>query len=222
MQHTPTVFIAIDGIDGVGKSTQLKSLSNLLRERGMEHLVTRDPGSSEIGRRLRELLLDSELTMHRRTEAMLFMASRCEMVETIIRPALRDGRSVLCDRFLLANVVYQSVATDGPADGPGVSPETGVSPKTLWTLGHLANDQIRPDLTILLDMPATEALRRLDRPADRMEKRGAGYMERVRQAYLEQLPNASDRTVVIRADQAPKQVENEITAAVTRFLDQPD
>jgi dTMP kinase len=97
-----------------------------------------------------------------------------------------------------------------------------VSPKTLWTLGHLANDQIRPDLTILLDMPATEALRRLDRPADRMEKRGAGYMERVRQAYLEQLPNASDRTVVIRADQAPKQVENEITAAVTRFLDQPD
>ncbi len=122
-------------------------------------LCVRDPGTTPIGDQLRELLLGSGLHMHRRTEAMLFMASRCEMIETTIRPALAAGKTVISDRFLLANVVYQSIGGDVSAD-------------LLWQLGQLANDGIEPDLTILLDMPASAAIKRIDRPADRMEQRG--------------------------------------------------
>ncbi len=201
-------FIAVDGIDGVGKSTQIQGLERLMRELGIEFMTTRDPGSSEIGRRLRALLLESRLTMHRRTEAMLFMASRCEMVETMIRPTLASGTSVISDRFLLANVVYQSVS-----EGP-----TAVSPDLLWQMGDLANGGLRPDLTLLLDMPAEQALRRIEGPADRMESRGVEYMESVRQAFLTELPRASRFTAVIDAARSPEEVQAEIRKAVENYL----
>ena len=135
------MFITLDGIDGVGKSTQIKRLLGYFEEIGEETLLVRDPGTTRIGGKLRELLLESDLELHRRTEAMLVMASRCEMVETILLPAIADGKTVISDRFLLANVVYQSVG--------GV-----VQPDLLWKMGRLANGGLMPDLTILLDMPA--------------------------------------------------------------------
>lgn len=201
-------FITVDGIDGVGKSTQIRRLEALLADHELDCLVTRDPGSSEIGARLRALLLESDLEMHRRTEAMLFMASRCEMVEMTIRPTLQSGKSVISDRFLLANVVYQSVGQQG----------SGVDPETLWQLGELANGGLRPDLTLLLDMPAESAMNRIDRPADRMESRGVDYMESVRQAFLNQLPRSSAFTAVINADQDPDSVFAEIKQVVERYL----
>ncbi|MCA9138896.1 MAG: dTMP kinase [Planctomycetales bacterium] len=201
-------FFAVDGIDGVGKSTQIRRLAELLNGLGIECVTTRDPGSTEIGRRLRELLLESSLTMHRRTEAMLFMASRCEMIETTIKPTLDSGTSIISDRFLLANVVYQSVCDGGNA----------VPPETLWRMGELANDGLRPDLTILLDMPAERAMGRIDRPADRMESRGIAYMESVRQSYLAQLHHASNTTAVINADQTADEVHRDIRSAVENYL----
>ncbi|QDV44302.1 Thymidylate kinase [Stieleria neptunia] len=208
MPPKPGHFIAVDGIDGVGKSTQIQGLERLMGELDLEFLTTRDPGSSEIGRRLRTLLLESRLTMHRRTEAMLFMASRCEMVETTIRPTLASGTSVISDRFLLANVVYQSVC-----EGP-----TEVSPDLLWQMGDLANGGLRPDLTLLLDMPAEQAMRRIEGPTDRMESRGAEYMESVRQSFLTELPRASRFTAVIDAAGSPEQVQAEIRKAVENYL----
>ncbi len=95
-----------------------------------------DPGSTKVGSKLRALLLESDLDLHRRTEAMLFMASRCEMIETTIRPALRSGTSVISDRFLLANVVYQSIGGE-------------VSAEQLWQMGRWANNGLQPDLTTL-------------------------------------------------------------------------
>ncbi|MCP4889481.1 MAG: dTMP kinase, partial [Planctomycetaceae bacterium] len=169
------LLITLDGIDGVGKSTQIKRLTEHLQSQGREVLAVRDPGSTPIGMRLRQLLLESDLEMHRRTEAMLFMASRCEMVETTIQPALAAGQTVISDRFLLANVVYQSVG--GKA-----------SPELLWKLGRLANGGLTPTITLLLDMPAAESMNRFDGPADRMEKRGEDYLEAVRQAFLKELP----------------------------------
>ncbi|KAA5543263.1 dTMP kinase [Roseiconus nitratireducens] len=204
------VFISVDGIDGVGKSTQIAALTDWLTAAGYAPVLTRDPGSSQIGLKLRSLLLDGRLQMHRRTEAMLFMASRCEMVETTIRPALAEGHCVISDRFLLANVVYQSIASDG----------SGVPPDLLWQLGDLANGGLRPDLTLLLDMPAAESLRRIDRPADRMESRGIEYMEAVRQAFLQQLPRASDATAVIAAEQPVERVTQAVREAVQSFLQQ--
>jgi dTMP kinase len=146
-------------------------------------------------------LLDSDLTMHRRTEAMLFMASRCEMIETTIRPALAAGKTVVSDRFLLANVVYQSIGGD-------------VDPEVLWKMGDLANAGLRPDLTLLLDMPATESMKRIKGPVDRMEARGVDYLESVRQAFLRELPQVGSRTAVIDASQSADQVTQAMLAVV--------
>jgi dTMP kinase len=199
-------FITLDGIDGVGKSMQIDRLTAHLRDLGHEVLQVRDPGSTAIGMKLRELLLDSDLHLHRRTEAMLFMASRCEMIEETIRPALEAGKTVISDRFLLANVVSQSIGGD-------------VSDQRLWEMGRWANDGLAPDLTLLLDMPAAAAMQRLDRPADRMERRGIEYMESVRQAFLKQLPLSSESTSVINADQTPDNVANDVIQAVDAFLE---
>jgi dTMP kinase len=194
-------FISLDGIDGVGKTTQIQRLATLLVDRGHDVLTVRDPGSTPIGHRLRDLLLDTELEIHRRTEAMLFMAARCEMIETVIRPALAAGKTVISDRFLLANVVYQSIGGQ-------------VSAETLWQLGRLATGGVEPELTILLDMPARAAMSRIDRPSDRMEKRGEEYLESVRQAFLAELPRSSPATVIINADQDTNAVAAEIASSV--------
>lgn len=198
-------LLTLDGIDGVGKSTQLDRLRQHLLGQGHGVLSVRDPGSTEIGLKLRSLLLDSDLRLHRRTEAMLFMASRCEMVETVIGPALASDRVVLSDRFLLANVVYQSVGGE-------------VSPDTLWRLGELANGGLRPGLTILLDMPAEAAMKRINRPADRMESRGIEYLEAVRQAFLAELPRAADTTHIVDADRPPDEVAAEVITLTDAFL----
>ncbi len=199
------MFITLDGIDGVGKSTQIERLISYLEQRGHETLLVRDPGTTEIGARLRQILLESDLELHRRTEAMLFMASRCEMVETILRPALADGKTVVSDRFLLANVVYQSVGGK-------------VSPDLLWQMGRLANGGVVPDLTILLDMPAQRSMERIGNETDRMESRGVDYMEAVRQGFLEQLPQSSQSTAIIDADQSPEDVSRELLASVAKVL----
>ncbi|QDT12042.1 dTMP kinase [Planctomycetes bacterium K23_9] len=198
-------FITLDGIDGVGKSTQIEQLCSHLTQHGHDVLSVRDPGSTDIGAKLRTILLDSDVKIHRRTEAMLFMASRCEMIETIIRPALAAGKTVISDRFLLANVVYQSIGGD-------------VQPSQLWELGNLANAGLKPDLTLLLDMPAHESIQRIQGPADRMEARGVDYLESVRQAFLEQLPHASHQTAIIDASQEPAQVTKAMLTAVDRVL----
>ena len=199
------MFITLDGIDGVGKSTQIERLISYLEQQGHETLLVRDPGTTEIGARLRQILLESDLELHRRTEAMLFMASRCEMVETILRPALADGKTVVSDRFLLANVVYQSVGGK-------------VSPDLLWQMGRLANSGVVPDLTILLDMPAQRSMERIGNETDRMESRGVDYMEAVRQGFLEQLPQSSQSTAIIDADQSPEDVSRELLASVAKVL----
>ena len=198
-------FISFDGIDGVGKSTQIAKLIDHLSELGSDVVSVRDPGSTRVGARLREILLESDLSMHRRTEAMLFMASRSEMIETTVRPALDAGKTVVSDRYLLATVVYQSVGGDVPAD-------------ELWEMGLWAAGGVRPNVTILLDMPAAQSVQRLDGPADRMESRGVDYLESVRQTFLDQLPKSADHAFVINADQSPDAVTSDVLAAVSKVL----
>ena len=204
--NTAPLFIAVDGIDGVGKSTQMNRLKEYLEIHVGEVLMVRDPGSTLLGSKLRELLLESDLEMHRRSEAMLFMASRCEMVETVIKPALQRGVTVISDRFLLANVVYQSIGGEVTSD-------------ELWELGLLANGNLKPDLTLLFDMPAAEAARRRKDPADRMESRGVDYMESVRQAFLRELPKSSSEVTVIDAGQTPDEVTEQMLGQITNLLD---
>lgn len=199
------MLITLDGIDGGGKSTQLARLSEYLRQAGTQVLAVRDPGGTPTGEAIRGLLLDSQLSMHRRCEALLFMAARCELVQSKIRPALEAGQVVLSDRFLLANVVYQSVGGALAAD-------------ELWDIGDWANGGLRPDLTLLLDLPAEEALARIDRPADRMESRGLAYLQAVREAFLQQLPRSARHTAVIDASQAPDQVHEQIVRTIGDWI----
>jgi dTMP kinase len=205
LKHRPA-FITLDGIDGVGKSTQIDRLTSHLQSLGHDVLQVHEPGITAIATKHRQLLMDSDLQLHRRTEAMLFMASRCEMIEKTIRPALAAGNTVISDRFLLANVVYQSIGG-------------GESAEQLWEMGGWANDGLSPDLTLLLDMPAASAMERLKRPADRMERRGVEYLESVRQAFLRQLPRSSESTAVINADQALEDVTTEVLRTVDSFLE---
>lgn len=204
-----SLFVSLDGIDGVGKSTQVDRLSKYLRGQKHEVLQVQDPGSTKVGSKLRALLLESDLELHRRTEAMLFMASRCEMIESTIRPALRSGTSVISDRFLLANVVYQSIGGE-------------VSAEQLWQMGRWANNGLQPDLTLLLDMPVDSAIARFEGPADRMERRGPDYLESVRQAFLRELPHSGPSTAVINANRSPEAVWQDVKQAVDELMDKQD
>src|SRR5262245_44004626 len=150
------VFLSLDGIDGAGKSTQARLLAAWLRGRGLDVVECADPGGTAVGRELRELLLHRRHELALPCEALLFMASRAQLVAEVIRPALEGGKVVLSDRFLLANVVYQ-----GHAGGLDVG--------LLWEAGRLSTGGLEPDLTLVLDLPPEEAAARRGRPADRVE-----------------------------------------------------
>ena len=172
----PGFFLVLDGPDGGGKTTQAARLADWLRERGFDVVTCRDPGGTALGDRLRSILLDRDtIAVSMRSEMLLFMASRAQLVEEVIRPALEAGRVVVCDRFMLANIVYQ-----GHAGGLGVrrvAPDRpGWPPASLF-----------PDLTLILDVPPECARARVGPARDRMEDRPAEYHGRVREGFLARL-----------------------------------
>jgi dTMP kinase len=144
------MFFSFDGIDGAGKSTQMELFCAWLAERGERVIKCRDPGSTPLGEAIRSLLLDRrDLAINRRAEAFLYMAARAQLVEQTIRPALERDETVVCDRFLLANVVYQGHAG-------------GLDPDELWRIGEMATGGLEPDLTFVLDISPEAAARRLN------------------------------------------------------------
>jgi dTMP kinase len=200
------MFISFDGVDGAGKSTQIRLLADWLTAQGKTVVTCRDPGSTPLGERLRSILLDHHDTpIHRRAEMLLFMAARAQLVEEVIRPALGAGQWVLSDRFLLANVVYQAHAG-------------GLAVEDVWQVGNVAIDGIRPAKTILLDMPAAEAAKRINRASDRMEAQGLEYLDRVRHGFLTEATQRPDQIVVIAADREPAAVHADVVAAVEALI----
>ncbi|MCE5268776.1 MAG: dTMP kinase [Planctomycetaceae bacterium] len=199
------MFLSIDGGDGTGKSTQLELLAAWLRAQGHEVLTCRDPGSTPLGEAVRHLLLDRhDLSIHRRSEMLLYMAARTQMVEELIRPALQSGKSVISDRYLLANVVYQGHAG-------------GLDPTMLWEVGGIATGGLTPDLTIVLDVPAEVAAARLTRPLDRMEQQGSEFHARVRQGFLTEAARSPDRIVVVDASGPVEEVQGNIRSVVKNW-----
>lgn len=179
------MFFSIDGGDGAGKSTQAELLREWLRCEGHDVVACRDPGSTRLGEAVRGILLDRhDLDIHRRSEMFLYMAARTQMVEEVIRPALEQGKTVVSDRFLLANVCYQGYGG-------------GLDVATLWEVGRVATDGILPDLTIVLDLPSLTAAGRIDRPLDRMEQQGEAFHARVREGFLAEAARRPDRIVVV-------------------------
>lgn len=201
------MFVSLDGVDGGGKSTQIALLVEWLRDRGLDVVACRDPGSTPLGNEIRRLLLDShETPLARRAEALLYMAARAQLVDEVIRPALAADKTVVCDRFLLANVVYQGHAGDLPVEW-------------LWRIGEFATGGLAPDLSIVFDLPVDMALARLNRPLDRLESRGAVYLERVRQGFLSEAARSNGRVQVIAADQPTASVQANVRRTIaTRFF----
>ncbi|MAT71019.1 MAG: dTMP kinase [Planctomycetaceae bacterium] len=201
------MFFSFDGIDGGGKSTQLELFGEWLRQRGVEPIVCRDPGSTPLGERVREILLDSgdETPIAARSEMLLYMAARAQLVEEVIRPALAAGRTVVSDRYLLANVVYQGHAG-------------GLAVEAVRAVGAVATDGVTPDCTFLLDLDPAAAHGRLDRELDRMERRGDDYRQRLREGFLTEARHMGAGVHVIDAARTIDQVHAEITTIAARIL----
>jgi len=200
-------FISLDGIDGCGKSTQVGLLTDWLCEQGRSVVTCRDPGGTPLGDRIRELLLDGHPeTMCRRCEMFLYMASRSQLVEEVIRPALTRGQIVVSDRYLLANVAYQ-----GAGGALGLDVVEGV--------GRVAVDGVLPDLVIVLDLEPAHARTRLRGGRDRMEQHDDAFYGRVRQGFLDLARRNPGRIRVVDASQPVEQVAAMIQAEVRRVMD---
>jgi dTMP kinase len=198
------LFFSLDGLDGSGKSTQCRLLADNLRARGLRVTTCVDPGGTTLGTQLREILLHRRADMAPACEALLFMASRAQLVSEVIRPSLDATRIVISDRYLLANVVYQGHAG-------------GLDPEQLWQAGTLSTGGIEPDLTLVLDLPVETAAARRGRPADRVESRGVEYLSRVRSGYLLEAERHRNRMCVINADQPPEEVFKAICREIEKF-----
>jgi len=187
-------FITFEGVDGAGKSTHLLWFAETLRQRGLDVLVTREPGGTPLGENLREILLNQP--MHPETEAMLMFAARLEHIEQVIKPALQRGTWVVSDRFTDASFAYQG-------GGRGV-PLTKLEQLERWVQGDL-----QPDLTLLFDIPVEVARQRLSNNAtlDRFEQEQESFFERVRHSYLDRCNKSPQRFARIDASQTQEQVK---------------
>jgi dTMP kinase len=199
-------FITFEGIEGVGKSTQAAHAAAYLRKRGIEVMETREPGGTPLAEELRALVLETrERPLGVTAELLMIFAARASHVADKIRPALRRGHWVLCDRFTDATLAYQ---------GGG----SGVSAASIRQLAKIAHPRLTPDLTLLFDAPPAVAMSRVvgrgNRP-DRFETEGMAFFERVRQAYLDIAAREPGRLRVIDATAS----EAEVAASVRRALD---
>jgi dTMP kinase len=200
------MFFSFDGIDGTGKTTQIERFSEWLRQRGHEVVACRDPGSTKLGEAIRGILLGKdEVQISRMAEMLLYMASRAQLVEERIKPAIAAGKTVVSDRFLLANVVYQ-----GHAGGLDVG--------RLWETGAFITQGIEPNLTFLLDMPAASAQRRIQRELDRMEQHSDDFRERLRAGFLAEAALRPDRIVVIDAGSSIDDVHAQVRRAAESVM----
>ena len=200
------IFITLEGIEGSGKSTQAARLRDHLVARGFDVVVTREPGGSPIGEQIRRILLDpSNKKMVPLAELFLYEASRTQHVAEIIAPALKAGKCVICDRFFDASTAYQGAAR-------------GLDTAAVGRLNLLATGGIKPDLTLVLDLPADVGLKRLGRSLDRLESEGLAFHRRVREGYLEAAAAESDRIKVVDGSGSIDDISLRIAQVVDTWL----
>ncbi|MGW0841021.1 dTMP kinase [Streptomyces sp. NPDC002787] len=196
-------FIAMEGGDGAGKSTQVEALAEWIRAKGHEVVVTREPGATPVGKRLRSILLDvSSAGLSHRAEALLYAADRAEHVDTVVRPALERGAVVISDRYIDSSVAYQGAGRD-------------LSPTEIARISRWATDGLVPHLTVLLDVSPETARERFTEAPDRLESEPAEFHERVRAGFLTLAAADAGRYLVVDAGQDPEAV----TTVVRHRLD---
>lgn len=198
-------FITLEGIDGAGKSTHHGWLVDFLRRQGRDVVATREPGGTELGEKLRALLLSE--TMHLETEALLMFAARREHLEKLILPALSAGKWVVSDRFTDASYAYQG-------GGRGLAVEK-IRALESWVQGDFA-----PDLTLVFDLPTDMAYERLlktGQAADRFEQETRDFFQRVRESYLQRAGSFPARMKVIDSTRSPEEIQKTLQEIVIKF-----
>lgn len=185
--HLTGKFVVFDGPDGSGKSTQFARFLSFCRERGLDLCEVREPGGTAIGEQIRRVLLDPDnADMSLRCEMMLYMASRSQLIEQVIRPALEAGKLVLADRFVSSTLAYQGTAG-------------GMAQDDIIRVARVAIEPYWPDLTVVFDVDEHVASSRLNPLLDRMELKGEVFHRRVREGFLHQAENSPDTYLVIDA-----------------------
>lgn len=198
------LFITIEGVEGAGKTTQIKRLHRYLEESGHTVIVTREPGGTPIGEAVRQILLDpSHASMAPVTELLLYEAARAQHIAALIRPALEEGKAVLCDRFADSTTAYQGAGR-------------ALAPADILFLHNLATGGLWPDLTVVLDLPVRTGLERARNRGryDRLEQETLLFHEQVREGFLELARREPDRVKVIDAARPVEDVAAEIRTHV--------
>lgn len=202
LAHFAGRFIVFEGPDGSGKSTQFRRLSDLFAASGIAVCEVREPGGTPVGEEIREVLLDRAHTgMGVRCETLLYMASRAELVEQRILPALQRGELVLADRFVASTLAYQGAAG-------------GVPTSDIAAVARVATRGLIPDLNIVFDLDEEAAARRLSPLLDRMEAKGAQFHRAVRRGYLDQVRSDPRRYLAIDAGRSPDEVWTSLVGAL--------
>jgi dTMP kinase len=207
-------FITFEGIDGSGKSTQLRMLASVLRLRGMDVVQTREPGGTPLGARLREALLDAQEQVDPLAELLLYAADRAQHVRALLRPALAAGRIVLSDRYADATVAYQGAGR-------------GFEPSLVTEVVALATGGLKPDLTLLFDLSVAKSSERSRQrtkasdgaPNDRLELEAEHFHARVRDAYLQIAAAEPERVRVVDASLSVEEIHAHVLEIVVPFLE---
>ena len=191
------LFITFEGADGCGKTTQIKLLEKYLLAKGLSTLVTREPGAKGLGEKLREILLNYDGEVSPNCESFLFLADRAQHVDCIIKPALEEGKIVLCDRHTDSTVAYQGYGR-------------GVDIEKIKYLNSIAVNGLRPDLTIVFDVDIETSFARVGNNKDRMESSGVEFFNRVREGYLSIAKEEPSRVKIIDSSDTIENVHSKV------------
>ncbi len=194
---TKGLFITFEGADGCGKTTQIELLDKYLKENGKQTLLTREPGAKGLGTKLREILLNYDGEVSPQCESFLFLADRAQHIDCIIRPALQEGKVVLCDRHTDSTVAYQGYGR-------------GLDLDRINMLNDIATGGLKPDLTIVFDVDVETSMQRVGKEKDRMESAGMEFFNKVRQGYLEIAKKEPERVKVINSSDTIENIHKQV------------
>jgi len=198
------LFITFEGIDGCGKSTQLNLLAEYLKEKGLEVVITREPGAVGLGEKLREILLNYDGEVSSNCEAFLFLADRAQNIDTIVKPAIESGKVVLCDRHTDSTIAYQGYGR-------------GVDLGQLKMLNNIATSGFKPDLTFIFDIDVETSQLRVGKNKDRMELAGLDFHNKVRDGYLKIAKEEPERVKVINSKDSIENIFEQVKEIMSKF-----
>ena len=202
------ILISVEGPDGAGKTTQITLLREYLKEKGYDSIVTREPGGTKISEKIRALILDREnMEMGKETEMLLYAAARAQLVHEVIKPALEQGKAVICDRYVDSSAVYQGIAR-------------GLGIDTVYEVNGYAIQGILPDLTIHLDLDAEQGIKRKKKQTelDRMELETMDFHKKVAEGYRELAKRDPKRIKTIDAAASIEEIQMQVRAFVENLI----